>query len=116
MYPPMLPGEGRRHSPEGTDQERRLQELSRGYEDSPWLTGLVLFSGFLLVLVGTFDTVFLLGTAITGRTWWPYAVILAALAGTHLFLRAIRFGRRRARQSGARDRKRVTRKGTGARA
>jgi len=98
MYPPMLPGRGRRPDEEGTDQERRLQELSRGYEDSPWLTGLVLFSGFLLVFVGTFDTVFLFGTAFTRRTWWPYALILAALAGTHACLRVVRRGRRRPRQ------------------
>jgi len=102
MYPPMLPGKGRRPGEEGADQERRLQEVSRGFEDSPWLTALVIFSGFLVALVGTFDTLFLLGTALTGRTWWPYAVILAALAGTHACLRAVRYGRRRARQSGTR--------------
>lgn len=100
MYPPMLPGKGRRRGKEGADQGGRLQELSRGFEDSPWLTALVIFSGFLVALVGTFATVFLLGTALTGRTWWPYAVILAALAGTHVCLRAVRYGRRRARQSG----------------
>ena len=99
-YPPMLPGRGRRPDEEGTDQERRLQELSRGYEDSPWLTALVTFSGFLVVFVGTFTTLFLLGTALTGRTWWPFAVILAALVGTHGCLRAVRYGRRRARRSG----------------
>ena len=100
MYPPMLPGRGRRPGEADTDQQKRLQELSRGYEDSPWLTALVLFSGFLVALVGTFDVVFLLGTALNGRTWWPYAVILAALAGTHACLRAVRYRRRRARQSG----------------
>ena len=99
-YPPMLPGRRRRPDEEGTDQEQRMQELSRGYEDSPWLTALVVFSGFLVAFVGTFDTLFLLGTALTGRTWWPFAVILAALAGTHACLRGIRYGRRRARQSG----------------
>ena len=102
MYPPILPGKGHHPGEEDVGQEKRLQELSRGYEDSPWLTALVVFSGFLVAFVGTFDTLFLVGTAVTGREWWPYAVILAALAGTHLFLRAIRFGRRRAKQSGAR--------------
>jgi hypothetical protein len=96
----MLPGKGRHPGEEDTGQDKRQQELSRGYEDSPWLTALVVFSGFLVALVGTFDTLFLLGTALTGRTWWPYAVILAALAGTHACLRAVRYGRRRARQSG----------------
>ena len=112
MYPPMLPGRGHRQGEGDIDQEKRLQELSRGYEDSPWLTALVLFSGFLVALVGTFDTVFLLGTALTGRTWWPYAVILAALVGTHTCLRTVRYGRRRSRQSGTGDRRRVTRKRT----
>jgi small-conductance mechanosensitive channel len=112
MYPPMLPGRGHRPAEEGIDQERRLQELNRDYEGSPWLTALVVFSGFLVALVGTFDTLFLLGTALTGRTWWPYAVILAVLVGTHACLRAVRYGRRRARQSGTWDRRRVTRKRT----
>ena len=100
MYPPMLPGRGRRPAEQGTDQDRRLDELSRGYEGSPWLTALVVFSGFLVAFVGTFDAVFLLGTALNGRTWWPYAVILAVLAATHACLRAVRYRRRRARQSG----------------
>lgn len=108
FYPPMLPGRRRRPDEEGTDQER-LQELSRGYEGSPWLTALVNFSGFLVALVGTFATLFLLGTALTGRTWWPFAVILAALVGTHACLRGIRHGRRHARQSGTGDHRRGTR-------
>ena len=99
MYPPMLPGRGRRPGEEH-EQERRCRNSAGATEDSPWLTAPVLFSGFLVALVGTFDTLFLLGTALTGRTWWPYAVILAALAGTHACLRAVRHGRRRARQSG----------------
>ena len=78
-YPPMLPG--KRHRPgDEADQEKRLQGLSRGYEDSPWLTALVDFSGFLVVLVGSFTALFLLGTVLSRRTWWPFAVILAALA------------------------------------
>ena len=116
MYPPMLPGRGRRPGEEAPDQEKRLQGLSRGYEDSPWLTALVDFSGFLVVLVGSFAALFLLGTALTGRTWWPFAVILAALVGTHACLRAVRYGRRRARQSGTGDHRRVMRKRTGTRA
>ena len=99
MYPPMLPGKARRPGEDDTGREKRLQELSRDYEGSPWLTALVTFSGFLLALVGTFDTVFLFGTAFNGRTWWPYAVILAALAGTHACLRAVRYRRRRAARS-----------------
>jgi small-conductance mechanosensitive channel len=111
MYPPTLPGRRQRTAEEGIDQERRLQELNRDYEGSPWLTALVVFSGFLVALVGTFDTLFLLGTALTGRTWWPYAVILAALVGTHACLRAVRYGRRR-QAIGTWDRRRVPRKRT----
>ena len=114
MYPPILPGRRPRSGEEGVDQERRLQELSQDYEGSPWLTSLVVFSGFLVAFVGTFDTIFLLGTALTGRTWWPYAVILAALAGTHACLRTVRYGRRR-KAMGHWDRRRVTRKRTEAR-
>jgi len=95
-YPPILPGRGHRPGEEA-DQEQRLEEVSRGYEGSPWLTALVDFSGFLLAFVGAFDALFLLGTALTGRTWWPYAVILAALAGAHGCLRAVRYELRRAK-------------------
>jgi hypothetical protein len=103
------PGRPPRPGEEDPGQEKRFQELSRGYEDSPWLTLLVNFSGFLVIFAGSFTTVFLLGTALTGRTWWPYALILAAMAGTHACLRAIRHRRRRARQPGAGDHKRATR-------
>ena len=108
-YPPMLPGKGRRPGEEGPDQEQRLQALSRGYEDSPWLTALVDFSGFLVVLAGSFTALFLIGTALNGRTWWPFAVILAVLVGTHGALRAVRYGRRRARHPGTGNRGRGTR-------
>jgi hypothetical protein len=40
----MLPGRGHRSGEEGVDQERRQQELSRGFEGSPWLTALVVFT------------------------------------------------------------------------
>jgi hypothetical protein len=92
----MLPGRRRRPGDEA-DQEEHLRGLSRGYEDSPWLTALVVFSGFLVALVGSFTGLFLLGTALTHRTWWPFAAILAVLVGTHGCLRAVRYGRRRAR-------------------
>src|SRR3974377_1433897 len=60
-------GEGAPPGEEGTDQEKRLEALSRGYEDSPWLTALVDFSGFLVVLAGSFTALFLLGPAPTRR-------------------------------------------------
>jgi hypothetical protein len=103
----MLPERQRRPGDEA-DRKKRLQWLSRDYEDSPWLTALVDFSGFLVVLVGSFTALFLLGTVLTGRTWWPFAVILAALVGTHACLRGIRYGRWRARHPGTADHRRRT--------
>jgi len=108
MYPPMLPGRRRRPGNEA-DQEKHPQRLSRDYESLPWLTALVDFSGFLVVLVGSFAGLFLLGTVLTHRTWWPFAVIVAVLVGTHACLRAIRYGRWRARQPGTGDHRRRTR-------
>ena len=108
MYPPMLPGRRRRPGNEA-DQEKHPQRLSRDYESLPWLTALVDFSGFLVVLVGSFAGLFLLGTVLTHRTWWPFAVIVAVLVGTHACLRAIRYGRWRTRQPGTGDHRRRTR-------
>jgi uncharacterized membrane protein YeaQ/YmgE (transglycosylase-associated protein family) len=95
MFPPLLPG--RRHGPgeEGPDRERRLEELSRGYEGSPWLTALVLFSGFLAAFVGSFAAILLLVNLPNGGEL-PFALILAALVGAHVSLRAVRYYRRRA--------------------
>ena len=94
MFPPMIPG---RHHPgeEGSDQERTLEELSQGYEGSPWLTALVDFSGFLAVFVGSFAAVLMLINLPKGREL-PFALILAALVGVHVTLRAVRYYRRRA--------------------
>ena len=104
MLVPMLPGRSHRTGGEDPGQESRLQELSRGYEDSPWLTLLVTFSGFLLVFVGSLDAIFLIGTALTGQVWLPYALILAALAGTYACLWGLRYKRRHpARRRGRRQ-------------
>jgi len=94
MYPPILPGRSQSPGGEGPDQERRLEELSRGYEGSPWLTSLVLFSGFLAVFVGSFAAVLLLINLPNGGEL-PFALILAAVVGVHAALRAVRYYRRR---------------------
>jgi hypothetical protein len=75
------PGRTQRPGEEDPNQERRLQELSRGYEGSPWLTLLVNFSGFLAIFAGAWAAIFLAGTAGTHGQWWPYALNLAALVG-----------------------------------
>jgi hypothetical protein len=95
MYPPILPGRGHRRGEEDPDQEKKLVELSRGYEGSPWLTALVDFSGFLLAFVGSFAAVLLLINLPNGGEL-PFALILAVLLGTHASLRAVRRYRRRA--------------------
>jgi hypothetical protein len=95
MFPPILPGRRNRPGEGRLDRERRLEELGRGYEGSPWLTALVAFSGFLLVFVGSFAAVLLLINLPTGGEL-PFGLILAALVGVHLSLRALRFYRRRA--------------------
>jgi fatty acid desaturase len=89
------PGRTQRPGEEDPNQERRLQELSRGYEGSPWLTLLVNFSGFLAIFAGAWAAIFLAGTAGTHGQWWPYALILAALVGVQACLLAVRYQRRR---------------------
>jgi hypothetical protein len=95
MYPPILPGRSHRPGEEDRDREKRLEEFSRGYEGSPWLTALVDFSGFLAVFVGSFAAVLLLINLPNGGEL-PFALILATVMGAHLSLRAVRYYRRRA--------------------
>jgi len=95
VFPPILPGRSHRPGEEDPDRQKRLDEFSRGYEWSPWLTALVDFSGFLAVFVGSFAAVLLLINLPNGGEL-PFALILAALVGVHLSLRAVRYYRRRA--------------------
>ena len=46
------PGGPPYRSDEDPERERRLEQLSQGYEGSPWLTLLVNFIGFLAVFAG----------------------------------------------------------------
>jgi hypothetical protein len=95
MFPPLLPGRRNRPGQKDPDQLKRLEELSRGFEGSPWLTALVVFSGFLAVFVGSFAAVLLLVNLPNGGEL-PFALILAALVGAHVSLRAVRRYRRHA--------------------
>ena len=95
MLPPILPGGPPYRSDEDPERERRLEQLSQGYEGSPWLTLLINFSGFLAVIAGSFVAMFLLGNLSNGGAWIPYALLLAALVGAHAGLRAVRHRRRR---------------------
>ena len=99
MTSPIVPW-GPPHRPDDDDLTRakRLEQLDRGYEDAPWLTFLVYLSGFVAAVPGSMVTVFLIGTAAAGRTWWPYALLLAVLLGVHACLRAVRYQRRRAKR------------------
>lgn len=102
MFPPILPGKRHRSKDEDGDWEKRLDRLSQDYEGSPWLTALVNFSGFLAAFAGSMAALFTIANLRHGTVWVPYALILAALVGAHLCLRAVRHGRRRARQPRAR--------------
>jgi hypothetical protein len=103
MPAPIVPW-GPPHRPDDDDLTRvkRLEMLNDGWWDSPWLTLLVYVSGFLAAVPGSIVAVFLIGTALTGRAWWPYALLLTALVGIHACLRVVRYQRRRATQPGAR--------------
>lgn len=95
MYPPILPGRSPHPGEEDHDRDSRLAELSRGYEGSPWLTALVMFSGFLVAFVGSFAAILMLINIRNGGEL-PFALILGALLGVHASLRAVRYYRRRA--------------------
>lgn len=97
QLPPILPG--RWHGSE--EGNTSWEDLSKDYEGSPWLTALVNFSGFLAVFAGSFAALFTIANLRHGMVWLPYALILAALVGAHVLLRAVRYRRRRARANRA---------------
>jgi hypothetical protein len=100
MFSPRVPwGPQGRPDDDDLTRAKRLERLNRGYEDSPWLTYLVFFSGFIAAVPGSLATLFLIGTALAGGTWWPYAMLLAVLVGVHACLRVVRYQRRHAKRS-----------------
>jgi Flp pilus assembly protein TadB len=99
MFSPFLSGKQNRSDEEIAEWERQQAKLGQDYE-SPWLSGLVTFSGFAAAFIGSVAVLFVIANLRHGTVWLPYALILAALVGAHLCLRTVRYRRRRhARQS-----------------
>jgi hypothetical protein len=109
MLTPFLFSKQSRSDEEVAEWERQRAKLSKGYDESPWLTGLVTFSGFVAAFLGSVIALLVIANLRHGTMWLPYALILAALAGAHLCLRAVRYQRRRARRSAVGEHRRVTR-------
>jgi Flp pilus assembly protein TadB len=103
MFSPFLSGKQNRSDEEVAGRERQQAKLGKDYE-SPWLSGLVTFSGFVAAFIGSVAALFVIANLRHGTVWLPYALILAALVGVHLCLRAVRYRRRRhARQPAVGD-------------
>jgi hypothetical protein len=102
MLTPFLFSKQHRSDEEVAEWEAQQAKISKGYYESPWLSALVTFTGFAAAFVGSFALLLMIANLRHGTVWVPYALILAALAGGHLCLRAARFlvhrraGRRRA--------------------
>jgi hypothetical protein len=108
MFSPIgMSGGGKRNrsDKEVAEWEKRRAKPSKGYDESPWLTALVTFSGFVAAFIGSVVVLLIIANLRNGTVWLSYALILAALVGAHLCLRAVRYRRRHARQSGAEDRR-----------
>ena len=104
MFSPILGGKQNRSDEEVTEWERQRSKFSKDYDGSPWLTSLVTFSGFVAAFIGSIVALLVIANLHHGTVWLPYALILGALVGAHLCLRAVRYQRRRhARQSAAGD-------------
>ena len=109
MFSPILGGERNRSNEEVTEWERRRSKPSEDYDGSPWLTSLVTFSGFVAAFIGSVVVLFVIANLRHGTVWLPYALILGALVGAHLSLRAVRYRRRRhARQQTVGDHGQMT--------
>lgn len=109
MLSPFVFGKQNRSDEEVAAWERQRAKFSKGYDGSPWLTGLVNFSGFVAAFLGSVIALLVIANLRHGTVWLPYALILAALVGAHLCLRAVRYHRRHARQSAGGDHRQVTR-------
>ncbi|HYB88021.1 MAG TPA: hypothetical protein VEC76_14285 [Streptosporangiaceae bacterium] len=94
MFSPIWSGKQNRSDEEVAEWERQQAKLNQDYE-SPWLSGLVTFSGFVAAFIGSVAIIFLVVHLVHGRGWLPYALMLAGLVGAHLFLRAVRHRKRR---------------------
>ncbi len=109
MFSPILGGNRNRSDEEVTEWERRRSKFSKDYDGSPWLTSLVTFSGFVAAFIGSVAALFVIANLRHGTVWLPYALIVGALVGAHLCLRAVRYQKRRhARQPTVDDHGQVT--------
>jgi hypothetical protein len=95
MFSPILGGKQNRSDDEVTEWERQRSKSSEDYDGSPWLTSLVTFSGFVTAFIGSVVALFVIANLRHGTVWLPYALILGALVGAHVCLRAVRYQRRR---------------------
>lgn len=95
MFSPILGGKRNRSDKEVTEWERRRSKSSEDYDESPWLTSLVTFSGFVAAFIGSVVALFVIANLRHGTVWLPYALILGALVAAHLCLRTVRHKRRR---------------------
>jgi len=95
MFSPIWSGKTpNRSDDEVAEWERQQAKLHQDY-DSPWLSGLVTFSGFVAAFIGSVAVFFLAAHLVHGRGWLPYALMIAGLVGAHLGLRAVRYQKRR---------------------
>jgi hypothetical protein len=98
MLPPFLLSKQHRSDEEVAEWEAQQAKLNKGYE-SPWLSGMVTFSGFVAAFIGSFAVLLIVANLRHGTVWVPYTVILTALVAGHLGLRGVRYQvRRRARR------------------
>jgi Flp pilus assembly protein TadB len=94
MLPPILFSKRHRSDEEVTEWEAEQAKLGKDY-DSPWLSGMVTFSGFVAAFIGSFVILLIVANLRHGTVWVPYTVILVALVAGHLCLRALLYKRRR---------------------
>jgi Flp pilus assembly protein TadB len=101
MLPPILFSKRHRSEEEVAEWEAQQAKLGKDY-DSPWLSGMVTFSGFVAAFIGSFAILLIVANLHHGAVWVPYTVILAVLVAGHLCLRVLRYrARRRARRRNA---------------
>jgi hypothetical protein len=94
MLPPFLFSKQHRSDEEVAEWEAQQAKLGKDY-DSPWLSSMVTFSGFVAAFIGSFAILLIVANLRHGTVWVPYTVILAALVAGHLCLRALLYKRRR---------------------
>lgn len=103
MLTPFLFSKQHRTDEEVAEWEAEQAKLSKGYYESPWLSGMVTFSGFVAAFVGSFAAMLIVANLRHGTVWVPYAVIVAVLVAGHLCLRAVRYQKRRAKRRNVPD-------------